>query len=75
MSIEKSDRMSGTRLDKRGSLLHAIGRWLSGDWWQLEELRGKYGVWHPWRHHVWEDYRYTKDEAKAERARRNWSGE
>ena len=75
MNNEGIDRMSGTRLDTRGSFRHVIGRWLAGDWWQLEELRGKYGVWHPWRQHVWEDYRYTKAEALAEQSRRNWSGE
>jgi hypothetical protein len=75
MNYENIDRMAGTRLDRRGSLLHVIGRWLAGDWWQLESQCGKYGVWHPWRRHVWEDYCYTKTEAKAEQVRRNWSGE
>ena len=75
MSYTGENRMSEPRLSRRVPLLHIIGRWLAGDWWQLEELRGKYGVWHPWRNHVWEDYRYTKAEAKAEARRRNWGGE
>lgn len=66
-----ANRMSGTRFDYRSSWLGNPGRWLAGDWWQIEGLRHQYGVWHPWRWHVWENYRFTLVGAQRERDRRN----
>ncbi len=71
-NIAKSDRMHGTGMERhRETLVARLGRWLSGDWWRLESLRGRYGVWHPWRRHIWENYRFTKAEARREQKRRN----
>ena len=71
MDQERPDRMSGTKLDTRWRTLSKFCRWLTGDWWFLEEQRGVWGVWHPWRFHRWENYLFTKQEAIKERDRRN----
>lgn len=57
---------------RRESWLAKFGRWLSGDWWKLETIGGKqWGVWHPWRWHRWENYRFTLEDAKQEQRRLN----
>lgn len=55
--------------------VNMVGRWIAGDWWQLEELHSKYGVCHSWRRHMWQNYCYTKAEAKAEQVRLNGGGD
>lgn len=67
----KANRMSGTRMDNRSSRWAKLLRFVSGDWWYLEQKDGRYGVWHPWRSHRWENYRFTRDEAVKEQARMN----
>ena len=73
MNYTSAGRMDGTKKTLgRESRLARFGRRLTGDWWQLETLDEKrFGVWHPWRRHRWENYRFTKAEAQKEQSRRN----
>lgn len=68
----RPNRMAGTRLDSRRSTWVArLGRWLAGDWWDLEYNGVAYGVWHPWRYHRWNNYRFSLTDAKVEQRRLN----
>jgi hypothetical protein len=63
--------MHGTKLDTRSTWWAKLLRRLSGDWWRLEEKGDVWGVWHPWKRHVWENYRFDKHDALKEQERRN----
>ena len=69
--VGRADRMRGTRLDTRTTWLARLCRWLSGDWWFLEERHGRYGVWHPWKPHIWGNYVMTLENAEKERDKLN----
>lgn len=70
--MNRENRMSGTSLVwRRESFIALFGRWLSGDWWRLEAKDGAWGVWHPWRRHVWENCRFSKQDAVKEQRRLN----
>lgn len=69
--LVQANRVSGAKLDLRDTTLGRLCRWLRGDWWKLEEKRGRYGVWHSWRYHTWENYRFSLPEALQEQKRLN----
>lgn len=68
----KPGRMDSVKRFRRDTAWKRFCRWLGGDWWMLEtDTRGAWGVWHPWRHHRWENYVFTKEEAEKEAKRLN----